>query len=144
MLGAMEIAVGVLLALAGLVLVGLVAAFGPARRTGSPPDSRPVESVDDLPDFLEPPPGSVAPGGPADRVATGGSVALWSPVRPATAFPPAVPARTLGALAGLVVLLLVAAVVVASLAGAGARGGGGRGAPPGGAPAGGGARPRVG
>ncbi len=123
MLGAMEIAVGVLLGLAGLLVLALVAAFVAGRRTETPAGPPPADAIDDLPDFLEFPPGSA--GGPArptsDRV-----VALAAPPPPAPP-PPAprrfpVPTVALAALAGLVVLLLIAAVVVAALPGPGRRG----------------------
>jgi hypothetical protein len=118
MLGTMEIAVGVLLGLAGLVLAGLVAAVVAGRRTQPPADP-----VDDLPDFLEFPPGSAAPTRPGSATATHDVVALSPPPGPP------VPRRrltiwALAALAGLAVLLLVAAVVVASLPGSGRRGAG--------------------
>jgi hypothetical protein len=116
MLGTMEIAVAVLLGLAGLVLAGLVAAFVAGRRTRPPADP-----VDDLPDFLEFPPGSAASARPADR-----SVAL-APLGPTAPAPQPRRRLTVGALAalgGLAGLLLIGAVVVASLPGSGRRGSG--------------------
>jgi hypothetical protein len=132
MLGAMEIAVGVLLALAGLVLVGLVAAFAAGRRTGPPARAATLDPVDDLPDFFASPPGSTPSRGPAHPPSSDAVVALSPPPRPATPGPsrtPAVPTGVLAALGGLVVLLLVAAVVVASLPVSGRRDAGGLGAP---------------
>jgi hypothetical protein len=120
MLGAMDIAVGVLLAVAGLALVGLVAALLARRRTAPPPPPT-TDQVDDLPDFLEFPPGT----GTRARAASTEVVALAAPPQPAPAPPPpsrSLPTAGLAALAGLVVLLLVAAAVVATAsAGSGRR-----------------------
>lgn len=114
MLGAMEIAVGVLLGVAGLLFVGLVAAYVAGCRTETRPGLPPADAIDDLPDFLEFPPGSAGPARPA----TDSVVALAVPSRPAP--PPSTPRRPpvptaalAAALAGLVVLLLIAAVVAA-------------------------------
>lgn len=130
MLGAMDIAVGVLLAVAGLVLVGLVAALVARRRAAPPPaPTATADQADDLQAFLESPPGSRAP----TRSASEGVVALAAPPVPAAPPPPPprrpVPTAVLAALAGLVVLLLVAAAVVAMAStGAGRGNGEGRGA----------------
>ena len=120
MLGAMDIAVGVLLAVAGLVLVGLVAAFVAHRRATTPVVPPPAEHVDDLTDFLEFPPGTATPARPA----TDSVVALAPAPRPAAPASPrrSVPTAALAVLAGLLVLLLVAAAVVAATAGPDRRG----------------------
>lgn len=126
MLGAMDIAVGVLLAVAGLVLVGLVAALVARRRAAPPAPTATSDQVDDLQAFLESPPGSTAP----TRSASDGVVALAAP--PLRAAPPPspprrpVPTAVLAALAGLVVVLLVAAAVVAMASTGAGRGNGER------------------
>jgi hypothetical protein len=127
MLEAMDIAVGVLLAVAGLVLVGLIAAFVAHRRAEPPAVEPPAEPVDDLPYFLEFPPGST----PAAPRASDSVVALAPaprPAAPAPAPPPrrSIPIAAMAVLAGLLVLLLVAAAVVAATAGPDRRGAGDR------------------
>ena len=118
MLEAMDIAVGVLLAAAGLVLVGLIAALVAQRRAVPTAVEPPAEPVDDLPYFLEFPPGSV----PAAPRASDSVVALAPaprPTAPAPAPPPrrSIPVAALAVLTGLLVVLLVAAAVVAAIAG---------------------------
>ncbi len=131
MLGAMDIAVGVLLAAAGLVLVGLVAVLVARRRAAPPAAPATAEPLDDLARFLESPPGSASS---TRRAAPDGVVVLAAPPLPAAPAPPpsrpGVPVAVPPALAGLLLLLLIAAAVVATTsAGEGRRGDGdGRGA----------------
>jgi hypothetical protein len=105
------ITVGVLLAVAALLLAGVVTALvvrrraARADRVAPPPD----HLDDDLPGFLESPPGMAAA-----VSAVGGHVALAAP--PQAPAPPErrrVPAAVLGAVAGLAVALLAVAVVMA-------------------------------
>jgi hypothetical protein len=125
MLGAMDIAgepaatapwiaVGILLAVAALLLAGLVAALVLRRRAAAPDPAPSVE--DDLPGFLDSPPGTVA----TTSSARGDHVALMAPAQvPAQASPTRVPASVLATIAGLTALLVVAAAVVALAAGDG-------------------------
>lgn len=121
MLGTMEIGVGVLLGLAGLVLAGLVAAFVAGRRAQPLAGPPAAEPVDDLPDFLEFPPGSAASVRPGPVSAPDPVVALSAPSH-GPAPRPLLPSGALAAWGGLAVLLLVAAVIVASLPEPGRRG----------------------
>jgi hypothetical protein len=125
--GAPWIAVGALLIVAALLLGGLAAILLVGRRADAPtPRSAPPSGVvvDDLPGFLDSPPGST----PTATGADGGFVTLTAPATPPAA--PADPRRTSGrvltAVAGLAVLLLAAAAVVAAGTRVGSRGGDGR------------------
>lgn len=129
MLGAMEIAVGVLLAAAGLVLVGLVAALVARRRAAHRSAPAAVAPVDDLAEFLESPPGSAAR---TRRTGSDDVVALAAPPLPAAPAPPRsrrpLPVGGTAAAIGLVALLVVASAVVAVTSGRdGRRGDGERG-----------------
>jgi hypothetical protein len=105
------ITVGVLLAVAALLLAGLGAALVVRRRAVWADRSAPPSDHldDDLPGFLESPPGTGAAAS-----AVGAHVALATP--PAAPAPPErrrVPTAVLAAVAALAVVLLVVAVVVA-------------------------------
>jgi hypothetical protein len=124
MLGAMDItvasapaapwiAVGVLLAVAGFLLAGLVTALVVRRRAAAPDAPPPVD--DDLARFLEFPPGTAAPTSSVHD----GHVALLAPPASAPAESRRVPASVLATIAGLTALLVAAAVVVALTAGDG-------------------------
>src|SRR5688572_16802416 len=113
MLGAMEtgawVAVGVLIAAAGLLLAALVGVLV-ARRRAQPPTPAPV---DDLQAFLEAPPGSSA----AVRAHSGDLVTLTAPPTAPAAAPSLTrpPGRAvIAAVVGVAVLLLAAAAVVAA------------------------------
>lgn len=129
------IAVGVLLTVAVLLLAGLVMALavrrrGPVRPAESPdPSPAPVE--DDLPRFLEFPPGSTAAAGSAGGRHVALSAPAPAPTPPAPPVPRGVPTTVCVAAAGLAVVLLAAAAV-ALMSAADAPGRGGRaGAPTG-------------
>src|SRR3954464_6945885 len=92
MLSAMEIALGVALGVLGVALAGLAAVLVRGRRR---PHQRPVTSgpgigEDDLPGFLESPPGT----GPAD--ARTGWTSLTAPPPPTPGRPPRGPDDRLG------------------------------------------------
>jgi hypothetical protein len=97
------VAVGVLLAAAGLLVAALVGVLV-ARRRAEPPGPAPV---DDLQTFLESPPGSSA----GARTHSGALVTLTAPA-PAPASSRLLSRVVVGAVAGVAVLLLVAAAVV--------------------------------
>lgn len=119
------LAAGALLTLAALLLAGVVTALVLRRRSAMPaeevtPRQEPV--VDDLPGFLESPPGSTV-AAPAVDPPVAPHAALAPPLtapplpggRPPTtppARPRSVPAAVLAGVAGLAVLLVVAAAVV--------------------------------
>jgi hypothetical protein len=112
------IAVGVLLAAAVLLLAGLATALAVRRRAARPeqPASAPDPVDDDLPGFLDSPPGTVA----TTPSAHAGHVALMAPApAPAEATPTRVPTSVLATIAGLTALLVVAAAIVALTGGDG-------------------------
>lgn len=121
MLEGMEIAVGVLLGLAGLLLVGLVAAFVADLRAGTPTPPPPADPIDDLPDFLEFPPGSAGSARPRSDTVVALVPLPRTAAPPPTPRRPPVPTAAVAALTGLVVMLLVAAVIVAAFSGPGRR-----------------------
>ena len=111
MLVAMEIALGVVLGLLGVVLAGL-AAFVAARRAGrrppvaaAPPPAAGGPEQDDLPGFLEFPPGAGSP--PA------GPVAGWPSLAPAPPVPTPAPPRSKDSRAALGVIVAVSVLLVA-------------------------------
>lgn len=115
----MEIALGVVLGLLGVVLAGL-AAFVAARRggrrppVGAPPPT-PASGPDDLPGFLEFPPGAGSP-----DAAPSGWASLTAPVPVAPApTPPRSPASraAAGAIVAVAVLLLALGIAVATSGG---------------------------
>jgi hypothetical protein len=107
------IAVGVLLAVGGFLLAGIVAVLVSRRRSDRPTGQPPP--VDDLQTFLESPPGSSA----TPHASRGDLVTLTAP--PPAPSAPRTDTRPLGravvtAVAGVAVLLLAAAAVVAATA----------------------------
>ena len=116
----MEIALGVVLGLLGVVLAGL-AAFVAARRAGrqrpastAPPP--PAPGQDDLPGFLESPPGAGSP--PAGPLAGWPSLAAPAPVVPTPTPPRSRDSRAaLGAIVAVAVLLVALGVAVATSGG---------------------------
>jgi hypothetical protein len=115
MLVGMEIALGVALGLLGVVLAG-VAAFVAARRGSRRPrvadtPEPPAAAQDDLPGFLESPPGIGGP--PAGPVA--GWASLTAPAAPTPPAPRSTDFRAaLGAIAAVAVLFVALGVAVAT------------------------------